>query len=140
MTVNDSDLEIMKCLLSDPRMMLKDVAQESSLSYKTVARRLEMMRENNVLQFFTIIANLSSFRLIGYIEFATLIHVKEPSCQSVVERVRYELQEHFPCFLVLDIGIKMDSFLRYSLLQTFPPSTRYQEDCDPTKELPTSSH
>ena len=94
MTVNDSDLEIMKCLLSDPRMSLKDVAQESSLSYKTVARRLEMMRENNVLQFFTIIANLSSLRLIGYIEFATLIHVKEPSCQSVVERVRYELQEH----------------------------------------------
>ena len=94
MTVNDSDLEIMKCLLSDPRMSVKDLAQETSLSHKTVARRLGMMRENNVLQYFTVIANLSSLRLVGYIEFPALIHVKEPNYQSVVERINYELQEY----------------------------------------------
>lgn len=94
MTVNDSDLEIMKCLLSDPRMSVKDLAQETSLSHKTVARRLEKMRENNVLQYFTVIANLSSLRLVGYIEFPALIHVKESSYQSVVERIYQELQEN----------------------------------------------
>ena len=94
MTVNDTDLEIMKCLLSDPRMSVKDLAREASLSHKTVTRRLEKMRENNVLQFFTIIANLSSLRLVGYIEFPALIHVKEPNYQSVVERINYELQEY----------------------------------------------
>ena len=94
MTVNASDLEIMKCLLSDPRMSVKDLAQETSLSHKTVARRLEKMRENNVLQYFTVIANLSSLRLVGYIEFPALIHVKEASYQSVVERIYQELQEN----------------------------------------------
>jgi DNA-binding Lrp family transcriptional regulator len=94
MTVNASDLEIMKCVMSDPRMSVKDLVQVTSLSRKTVARRLEKMRENNVLQFFTIIANLSSLRLVGYIEFPALIHVKEPSYQSVVERINYELQEY----------------------------------------------
>jgi DNA-binding Lrp family transcriptional regulator len=94
MAINDSDLEIMKCLLSHPRMSVKDLAQETSLSHKTVARRLEKMRENNVLQFFTIIANLSSLRLVGYIEFPALIHVNEPSYQSVVERIYQELEEY----------------------------------------------
>ena len=94
MTVNDSDLEIMKCLLSDPRMLVKDLAQETSLSHKTVARRLGMMRENNVLQYFTVIANLSSLRLVGYIEFPALIHVKESSYESIVERIYQELQEN----------------------------------------------
>ncbi len=101
MTVNDSDLEIMKCLLSDPRMSVKDLAQKTSLSRKTVARRLDKMRENNVLQFFTIMANLSSLRLVGYIEFPALIHVKEPSYRSVVERIYQELQEYL--FLLADI-------------------------------------
>lgn len=94
MTVNDSDMKIIKCLLSDPRMSVKDLAQETSLSHKTVARRLEKMRENNVLQYFTVIANLSSLRLVGYIEFPALIHVKESSYQSIVERIYQELQEN----------------------------------------------
>jgi Lrp/AsnC family transcriptional regulator for asnA, asnC and gidA len=91
---NDSDFWIMKCLLSDPRMSVKDLAKETSLSHKTVARRLEKMRENNVLQMFSIIANLSSLRLVGYIEFPALIYVKEPHYQSVVERIYHELQEY----------------------------------------------
>ena len=94
MPVNDSDFWIMKCLLSDPRMSVKDLAKETSLSHKTVARRLEKMRENNVLQMFSIIANLSSRRLVGYIEFPALIYVKEPHYQNVVERIYHELQEY----------------------------------------------
>ena len=72
MTINNSDLEIMKCLLSDPRMLVEDIAKETSLSSKTVTRRLEKMKENHVLRFI-MLANLSSLRLIGYTEFAVLI-------------------------------------------------------------------
>ena len=51
MKIHSSDLEIMKCLLSDPRMAVEDIAKETSLSSKTVGRRLEKMRENHILQF-----------------------------------------------------------------------------------------
>ncbi|MDP9290150.1 MAG: Lrp/AsnC family transcriptional regulator [Thermoproteota archaeon] len=93
MKIHNSDLEIMKCLLSDPRMLVGDIAKEASLSSKTVARRLEKMRENHVLQFI-ILANLSSLRLTGYTEFIVLIHVKISSYQSILERIYRELQEY----------------------------------------------
>lgn len=49
----------MKRLLSNPRMLVEDIAKETSLSTKTVARRLEkLMIENHILQF-TIFTNAS---------------------------------------------------------------------------------
>jgi DNA-binding Lrp family transcriptional regulator len=91
--IHSSDLEIMKCLLSDPRMLVEDIAKEASLSSKTIIRRLGKMRENHILQF-SILTNLSSMKLIGYIEFAVLIDVKISSHQNIVERISYELQEY----------------------------------------------
>ena len=49
MKIHSSDLKIMKCLLSDPRMLIGDIAEATSLSPRTVARRLDKMRENHVL-------------------------------------------------------------------------------------------
>jgi len=50
--ITSSDLEIMRyLLLSNPRMSVEDTAKEASLSAKTVARRLEKMRENHILEF-----------------------------------------------------------------------------------------
>ena len=46
--IQSSDLVIMKRLLSDPRMAVEDIAKETSLSSKTVGRRLEKMRENHI--------------------------------------------------------------------------------------------
>jgi DNA-binding Lrp family transcriptional regulator len=93
MNIHNSDLVIMKCLLSDPRMVAKDIAKETSLSSKTVARRLEKMRENHILEF-SILLNVSSKRLTGYIEFAVFIDVRISSRQNIVERINYELQEY----------------------------------------------
>ena len=45
MRIHTSDFEIIKSLLSDPRMLNDYIAKEVSLSSKTVKRRLEMMRE-----------------------------------------------------------------------------------------------
>ncbi|HEX9319427.1 MAG TPA: AsnC family transcriptional regulator [Nitrososphaeraceae archaeon] len=71
MKVYRSDLKIMKCLLSDPKMSIENIAKATLLSPKTVARRLEKMRENHVLQF-SVVTNLSSMNLTGYIEFAVV--------------------------------------------------------------------
>jgi len=103
MKIHSSDLVIMKCLLSDPRMLVADIAKEASLSSKTVARRLEKMRENHVLQFI-ILANLSSLRLTGYTEFVVLIHVKISSYQNILERIYRELQEYLFGTFHWDIG------------------------------------
>ena len=72
--INVSDLKIMKSLLSDPRMPIDRVAKEVLLSSKTVRRRLEMMIESQIMEF-SILTNLSSMQLTGYVEFAVLIHV-----------------------------------------------------------------
>jgi DNA-binding Lrp family transcriptional regulator len=91
--IHSSDLEIMKCLLSDPQMPVEDIAKETSLSRKTVARRLEKMRENHVLQFSTS-TNLSSMQVTGYIEFVVLIRVHAAYHQNVVQRIYNEMQEY----------------------------------------------
>lgn len=93
MKIHSSDLEIMKCLLSDARKSVENIAKETSLSPKTVARRLEKMRRNYVSQF-TISRDLTSMRLTGYMEFDVLIHVELPRHQSVLEKIYRELDEY----------------------------------------------
>ena len=51
------------------------------------------MRENHILQF-SIVTNLSSMNITGYIEFAVLIDVKISSHQKIVEKIYCELQEY----------------------------------------------
>jgi DNA-binding Lrp family transcriptional regulator len=94
MRITSSDLEIMRyLLLSNPRMSVEDIAKEASLSAKTVARRLEKMRENHILEF-SILTNLSSMQLIGYIEFAVVIDIEISCHQSIIERIYHEMQEY----------------------------------------------
>ena len=93
MKIHSSDLEIMKCLLSDARKSVENIAKETSLSHRTVARRLEKMRGNHVSQF-TISRNLTSMRLTGYMEFDVLIHVELSRHQRVLENIYRELDEY----------------------------------------------
>jgi len=93
MKIHGSDLQIMKCLLTDPRMQVKYITKETSLLSKTVARRLEKIRENHILEF-SILTNLSSMQLIGYIEFAVLIKTDVSRHRNIVERIYHELQEY----------------------------------------------
>ena len=50
MNVNISDLKIIKCLLSNARMEIADIAREASVSSKTVTRRIEKMQQNHILE------------------------------------------------------------------------------------------
>jgi DNA-binding Lrp family transcriptional regulator len=93
MKIHNSDLEIMKCLLSDARMRVEDIAKVTLLSPKTVTRRLEKMRENHILQF-TIETDLTSMQLTGFIELHVLINVDASYHQNIVQRIYNEMQEY----------------------------------------------
>jgi len=93
MTIQNSDLKIMKCLLSDARMRVEGIAKEISLSPRTVARRLEKMKENHILQF-TIFTDSSSTQLTGFIVFVVLIDVLAAYHHNVVQRIYDEMQEY----------------------------------------------
>jgi DNA-binding Lrp family transcriptional regulator len=91
--IKSSDLKIIKNLLMNPRMQVEDIAKYTSLSTKTVARWFERMKKNQILQF-TIIRDMSSTQLIGYIEFALLINIDRSFFRGVYETISREMEEH----------------------------------------------
>jgi DNA-binding Lrp family transcriptional regulator len=93
MSINNSDFKIIKCLLSNPRMQVADIAKEASISTKTVKRRLEKMRENHILQF-SILRDMSSMQIVGYIESAAVINVTKSLYRNILERIYQEMQEY----------------------------------------------
>ena len=77
------DFKIIRCLLDNPRMEILDIAEKISMSSKTVARRLEKMIENNVLDF-TIQCNFTAIR--GYIVSVVSANIEKGSYGKVLER------------------------------------------------------
>jgi DNA-binding Lrp family transcriptional regulator len=94
MKITISDLRIIKCLLSDARMEIADIAKQTSISSRTVTRRLEKMQQKHILMNFTILKDVSSMQLIGYIEFIVLINVDRSLHQYILERIHHELNEY----------------------------------------------
>jgi DNA-binding Lrp family transcriptional regulator len=83
--LSDTDLRIIKCLLSNPRMDLNDMGRITSMSAKTVHRRLTRMRDNNVLKFF-ILCNPAY--TLGYIQFMLIVNTVDKSFSNqIVERI-----------------------------------------------------
>jgi len=91
--IHSSDFKIIKSLLSNPRIQVEDIARKTSLSTKTVTRRLEKLRENHIIEF-GIIRNISSMQLVGYIEFAVVIDVEKSLFQKILERIYREMQDY----------------------------------------------
>ena len=77
------DFKIMRCLLDNPRMEILDIAEKISMSSKTVARRLDKMIENHVLDLM-IQCNFKSIR--GYIVSVVSANIEKGSYRSVLER------------------------------------------------------
>jgi len=93
MKIHASDLKIIKCLLSNPRMQIENIAKETSLSSKTITRWFEKIKKNHIVQF-TIMRDMSSLHLIGYIEFALIINVNKHLYQGVLETIYHEMAEY----------------------------------------------
>lgn len=86
------DFMIMRCLLDNPRMEILDIAEKISMSSKTVARRLEKMIENHVLDF-TVQCNFTAIR--GYIVSVVSANVEKGSYRKVLERSYADPKDSF---------------------------------------------
>ena len=87
-----TDFKIMRCLLDNPRMEISDIAGKISMSSKTVARRLEKMIENHVLDF-TVQCNFKAIR--GYIVSVVSANTERGSYRKILERSYEDLNDSF---------------------------------------------
>jgi DNA-binding Lrp family transcriptional regulator len=93
--LSDSDLRIIKCLLSNPRMDMNDIGRQTSMSAKTVNRRLTRMKDDNILRFFI---SCNPAYTSGYIQFGLIVNtVDKSSYNQIVERMYGELGENILC-------------------------------------------
>jgi DNA-binding Lrp family transcriptional regulator len=91
--LTETDYTIMKQLIKNPRMEIEDIADATSISPKTIRRRLDKMIRNHVLEF-SIQPNPDAMK--GYIIFFLDVRVKDSShYQNVLQRMYEELHEHF---------------------------------------------
>jgi DNA-binding Lrp family transcriptional regulator len=89
-TFNLSDLNIIKCLILEPRMKIYDVAKAVPLSEKTVRRRLDRLAIHHVLDF-TLIPNPAAIR--GYIFFGMIINVENYQSKHIIEYIYSKFEE-----------------------------------------------
>ena len=101
MSVNISDLKIIKCLLSNARIEIGQIAKEASISPRTATRRIEKMQQNHAIDF-RIIRDMSSMNLTGFIEFLLMVTVNKSAYGEIVEKMYREMQEY-----LVNIPIKM---------------------------------
>jgi DNA-binding Lrp family transcriptional regulator len=91
--LTNSDFKIIKCLVADPRMEIKEISTNTSLSARTVSRRLEKMILNRIL-YFGIMIDTSVLRLIGYIESILIISIESAHYFSILEEIYRDHDEY----------------------------------------------
>jgi DNA-binding Lrp family transcriptional regulator len=77
-----TDLRIIRCLLANPRMKISDIARKISMSSKTVARRLDKMIENRILEFST---EVNPVAMRGYIVSVVSAHIEKAPYVAIPE-------------------------------------------------------
>ena len=88
--LSETDLRIIKCLLlSGARTEISEIAVEVGISEKTTTRRLNKMKEANILDFSI---QCSPSVMVGYIQFAIPIITTKFHRKSVLERMYSEFQ------------------------------------------------
>jgi DNA-binding Lrp family transcriptional regulator len=86
------DFKIIRCILDNPRMEISEIAEKISFSSKTVARRLEKMIEDHVLDF-TLQFNFTAIR--GYIVSVVSATIEKSYYAKVLEKTYEELGDSF---------------------------------------------
>lgn len=93
MKLTNSDFKIIKCLVGDPRMGIKDISINTSISSRTISKRIERMLRNQIL-FFSLITDMSVLPLTGYIEFVLIISIERDFYYYISERIYDDLDEY----------------------------------------------
>jgi DNA-binding Lrp family transcriptional regulator len=98
------DLEIIECLLSDPRMTFLNIARSLGCSQKTIIRRIEKLKSSRAIVGFSLQYNPSKMK--GYNYFSLLLHTRSSMATEVMKEISYsELDEYilrFPPFVYHD--------------------------------------
>jgi DNA-binding Lrp family transcriptional regulator len=89
----NSDLKIIMALLSNTRMDIFNIAKKTSLSARTIRRRLEKLKEHHVIDFI-IFMDMSSMHLVGYIQFIVLVKIEKSLYEHILKRKYTEFQEY----------------------------------------------
>jgi DNA-binding Lrp family transcriptional regulator len=90
--LSETDLRIIKCLLSNPRMDMNDIARKTSISVRTANRRLTRLKDDNVLKFFIL---CNPVHTLGYIQFVLVVNTVDKSFYNqIVERIYEQLGEN----------------------------------------------
>jgi DNA-binding Lrp family transcriptional regulator len=104
--LTETDYTIIKQLIKNPRMEIRDIAAATSISPKTVHRRLDKIVRNRVLEF-SIQPNPDAMK--GYIIFFLDVKVKDRNHhQKVLQKIYEELDDHF-MILSSDMSNQEDS-------------------------------
>jgi DNA-binding Lrp family transcriptional regulator len=110
--LTETDLRIIKCLLSNPRMDMNEIARKISISARTVNRRLNKLKDDSVLKFFIICNPLHT---LGYIQFALLINTVDRSFyHQTVMRIYEQLGENILFQLPVTDPNNVITFLLFS--------------------------
>jgi DNA-binding Lrp family transcriptional regulator len=92
MSLSETDLRIIKCLLlSGARTEISEIAKKVRISEKTTARRLDKMKEGNLLE---LSIQCDPASMIGYVFFTIVISVEKSHYRSVYEHMYMEFQEN----------------------------------------------
>jgi DNA-binding Lrp family transcriptional regulator len=86
-----TDLEILEYLIKEPRQKIEKIAEEMSLSTKTVTRCIDKLQENNGIQF-TLIYNPT--KIEGFIPHAILAWI-DGNLRETLEKMNGKLSESF---------------------------------------------
>jgi DNA-binding Lrp family transcriptional regulator len=110
--LSETDLRIIKCLISNPRMEMNDIARETSISGRTVNRRLTKLKDDNVLKFFVL---CNPVHTVGYIQFALIVNTADRSSyHQIVGRIYEHLGENILFQLPVTDPDNVVTFLLFS--------------------------
>jgi DNA-binding Lrp family transcriptional regulator len=90
--LRETDYKMLKCLISNPRMEISEIARRISVSSKTVSSRLEKMKENKMLHF-SVWTGPASMQ--GYVRFAMFIRMERKGSQKSIRQIQEELEKNF---------------------------------------------
>lgn len=90
--LRSTDFKILKCLLSDPRMEISEIAKRISVSSKTAGDRLAKLKENRIVMF-----NVATdpVNMKGYIRCGMLVRLDTNSTPKTIRQVQDVLESQF---------------------------------------------
>ena len=101
-----TDFKIIKCLISDARMEISEIAKRVSVTPKTVSSRLAKMQESRILNF---IVTTNPLNMKGYIRFGMIIRLdrrRRDDYQKSIKHIQEELETRF--VIVVPINFQED--------------------------------